>query len=464
MRNAINIEELGRGKVSSLLWKYALPAIIGTSVNSLYNIIDGIFVGHWIGDDALSGLGIVMPIMNLTAAVGMLVGAGSSSRVSIALGEDNRKMAEKIAGTSFMMSLLLSGGVIALIYIFLKPILIFAGANADTLPYAYDFLIVFLPGNLFLSLCFNFNNVMRASGYPIKAMITMFVTVIANIILAPIFIKGFGWGIKGAAAATFAAMFIGFLFVMQHFLSPMSYIRLKKEYILKKLDFQIVKSIASIGMAPFFIQIASSAVVFFIIAQLNAFGGEHGTTAIGAYTIANRLIMLMVMVIIGLTQGMQPIVGFNYGAKNYKRVKDTLNYTIKVSVVIMTISFALCQSIPQILVGIFGPDKLLADESALALKYFTSMFSLVGFQIVISNFFQSIGMAPKAIFLSLSRQVILLIPLLFIFPKFWGLKGVWLSVPASDCVATLIALGFYIYIIRKLNKMEGARLQSTQTD
>jgi putative MATE family efflux protein len=457
MGTSINIEELGNGKINRLLWKYALPAIIGTTLNSLYNIIDGIFVGHWIGDDALSGLGIVLPIMNLTAAVGMLVGAGSSSRVSIALGGEDKVSAEKIAGTSFLMTLLLSGGVIALIYLFLKPILIFAGANEDTLPYAYDFLVVFLPGNLFLSLCFNFNNVMRASGYPVKAMITMMLTVVVNIVLAPVFIKGFGWGIQGAAAATFSAMFIGFVFVMLHFVSPRSYVRLRWKYIFGHPEMKIVKSITSIGMAPFCIQVASSVVVFFIIAQLNAYSGEDGKTSIGAFTIANRLIMLMAMIIIGLTQGMQPIVGYNYGAKNFFRVKNTLNYTIKVAVVIMTVGFGLCHLFPQMLVGIFGPEKLLADESVTALQYITFMFPLVGFQIVMTSFFQSIGLASKAIFLSLTRQFIFLIPLLYLLPKFFGLEGVWLSMPAADFMSMLIALVFYFLQVRKLKSLETSK-------
>jgi putative MATE family efflux protein len=455
MGSAINIEELGRGKISKLLWKYALPAIIGTTLNSLYNIIDGIFVGQWIGDDALSGLGIVLPIMNLTAAVGMLVGAGSSSRVSIALGADDKATAEKIAGTSFLMTFILSGGVIGLIYLFLKPILIFAGANEDTLPYAYNFLLVFLPGNLFLSLCFNFNNIMRASGYPIKAMLTMILTVVVNIVLAPVFMKWFGWGIKGAAAATFAAMFIGFVFVMQHFISPRSYIRLRWKNVFKGIEMKTVKSIVSIGMSPFLIQVTASVVVFFIIAQLNAYGGENGKTAIGAYTIANRLIMLLAMIIIGLTQGMQPIVGYNYGAKNFLRVRQALNYTIKVGVIIMTVGFAFSQLFPDALVAIFGPDKLLAEESATALKYITFMFPLVGFQIVITNFFQSIGLASKAIFLSLTRQVIILTPLLFFLPRFFGITGVWLSMPSADFISTLIAIVFYIVQAKKLKVMEG---------
>lgn len=455
MKKTVNIEELGNGNVKKLLWQYALPAIIGTMVNSLYNIIDRIFIGHWVGDEALSALGLVLPIMNLTAAVGMLVGAGSASRISISLGENDKETAEKIAGTSFLMTLVLSGGVIALIYFFLKPILYFAGASDATYPYARDFLVIFLPGNLFLSLCFNFNNMMRASGYPFKAMITMLVSVLANIILAPIFIKWFGWGIKGAAAATFGAMVIGFFFVMHHFVNRNSFIRLRLKNI--KPDRKIIFSVGSIGLSPFFMQVAASAVVFFIIAQLRRYSGEDthaGDMAIGAYTIANTLVMLIVMLVIGLTQGMQPIVGYNYGAKNHKRVQDILVYTIKVGVAFSSFGFILGVFFPQIFVKIFGPGELLAEEASTALRYIVLAFPLAGFQIVVSNFFQSIGMAGKAIFLSLMRQFIFLIPLLFFMPKFLGINGIWLSMPTSDLLATTTTAILFFMQIRVLKQME----------
>lgn len=457
MANVANINELGHGKTSKLLWKYALPAIVGTMVNSLYNIIDRIFIGHWVGDDALAGLGIVLPIMNLTAAVGMLVGAGSASRISISLGEKDKETAEKIAGTSFLMTLILSGLVIALLYVFLKPILIFAGASEATLPYAYDFLIIFLPGNIFLSLCFNFNNMMRASGYPFKAMMTMLISVIANIILAPIFIKYLGWGIKGAAAATFVAMVIGFVFVMHHFMNSTSYIRLRLKYIFKNIEGKIVWAIASIGLSPFLMQVAASAVVFLIIGQLRRYGGEDihaGDTAIGAYTIANTLVMLIVMVVIGLTQGMQPIVGYNYGAKNYARVRETLVYTIKVGVCITSFGFALGVFFPHWFVSIFGPGELLAKEASEALRLIVIMFPLAGYQIVITNFFQSIGMAYKSIFLSLTRQFLFLVPALFVLPKFFGLNGVWLSMPFGDFLATIVTTILFWMQIRKFRLLE----------
>lgn len=454
MQHVANVEDLENKNISKLLWQYALPAIVGTLVNSLYNVIDRIFIGHWVGDDALAGLGLILPIMNITVAVGMLVGAGSSSRISIYLGKKDKDTAEKIAGTSFVMTLLLSGIVIALLLIFLKPVLMYAGASEATYPYARDFLQIFLPGNLFLSLCFNFNNMMRASGYPRKAMITMLISVVANIILAPIFIYYLGWGIKGAATATFIAMVIGFIFVMHHFMNANSFIKLRKKYL--KFDKKIVWDITSIGMSPFLMQMAASVVVFLIIGQLKAVAGSadphSGDMAIGAYTIANTLVMLVVMIVIGLTQGMQPIVGYNYGAKNFARVRETLIQTIKAGTIITIFGFILGFFFPKLFVSFFGPGPELAEKSAEALKLIVLCFPLVGFQIVVSNFFQSIGMAGKAIFLSLTRQVLFLVPALFILPRYFGLDGVWLSMPLADFVSVITSFILIMMQIRTFKK------------
>lgn len=455
MQHVANIDELEKKNISRLLWQYALPAIIGTMVNSLYNVIDRIFIGLWVGDNAISALGIVLPITNITAAVGMLVGAGSASRISIYLGKKDIVAAEKIAGTSFVMTLILSGIVIGSLYLFLDPVLRYAGASNTTLPYARDFLQIFLPGNLFLSLCFNFNNMMRASGYPTKAMVTMLISVVANIILAPIFIHYLGWGIKGAAAATFIAMVIGFMFVMHHFTNPLSFIKLRVKNM--RLPKNMVWAITSIGLSPFFMQLAASAVVFFIIYQLRAIAGDDvhaGDMAIGAYTIANTLIMLVVMIVIGLTQGMQPIVGYNYGAKNFMRVKETVVYTIKVGVMITALGFILGFFFPQVFVTFFNPSPLLATEAADALRIIIICFPLVGFQIVVSSFFQCIGQAGKAILLSLTRQVLFLVPGLYILPSIFGLNGIWMAMPISDVFASTTTLLLLLYQIKILKREE----------
>lgn len=453
MQKVANIEELEKKDIKKLLWQYALPAIIGTMVNSLYNIIDRVFIGMWVGDNAISALGVVLPIMNITAAAGMLVGAGSASRISIYLGKKDIITAEKIAGTSFLLTLILSGAVILGLYCYLEPVLRLAGASDVTLPIAKDFLEIFLPGNLFLSLCFNFNNMMRASGYPKKAMITMLISVVANIILAPIFIHYLNWGVKGAAFATVIAMIIGFLFVMQHFMNPRSFIKLRFSNL--KLPRKIVWSIMSIGLSPFFMQLAASAVIFFIIYQIRKTVGDdvhEGDMAIGAYTIANTLLMFIAMIVIGLTQGMQPIVGYNYGAKNFARVKDTVIYTIKIGVIITTIGFVLGFFFPRLFVSFFNPGPILAEDAVNAMKHIVLFFPLVGFQLVVTNFFQCIGQAGKSVLLSLTRQVLFLVPALYILPNYLGLNGVWLSVPFADCLATVTTLIMFMLQIKTLKR------------
>ena len=453
MLKTANIEELQNKKINKLLWQYALPAIVGTMVNALYNIIDRVYIGHGpdLGDHAIGGLGIVLPIMNLTAAVGMLVGAGSASRISICLGRGDKETAERIIGTSLLMTLILTGTLVIALLAFLDPILMRIGATEETFPYAKEFLLYFLPGNIFLTMCFNFNSMMRASGYPRKAMFTMLIGVVANIIIAPIFIFIFKWGIKGAAIATIISMFIGLCFVMYHFMNRSSMLRIRRQYI--KLDWKIVGAIASIGMAPFFIQVAASVVAFFINDRLKVYGGN---VAIEAYAIANTLVMIIIMILVGLTQGMQPIVGYNYGAGRVSRVKETLNYTIKVGICIGAVGLVVGMFLPSLIVKPFNPSPALADETARALRIITSMLPLVGFQIVVTNFFQSIGMAKKSIFLSLTRQFLFLIPALMILPHFFELNGVWYSLPTADFLATLLTLILFLWQIRTFKKMEAS--------
>jgi len=453
MLKTANIDELENKKISKLLWQYALPAIIGTMVNALYNIIDRIYIGHGpnLGDHAIGGLGIVLPIMNLTAAVGMLVGAGSASRISICLGRGDKETAEKIIGNSFLMTLILTGTLVTVLFIFLDPILMRIGATKETFPYAKEFLLYYLPGNIFLTMCFNFNSMMRASGYPTKAMYTMLIGVVANIIIAPIFIFVLEWGIKGAAIATIISMFIGLCFVMHHFMNHSSMLRLRKKNL--ELNPKIVWAIASIGLSPFFIQVAASIVVFFINNKLVTYGGN---IAIEAYAIANTLVMIIIMVMVGLTQGMQPIVGYNYGAKRISRVKETLYYTIKVGVIVGFVGLAVGLLLPSIIVKPFNPSPALADETTKALRIITIMLPLVGYQIVVTNFFQCIGMAGKAIFLSLTRQILMLLPALFILPPMFGIDGVWASLPTADFLATVLTAILFYLQVRTFRKMEAA--------
>lgn len=451
-RTTPSLQDLSDKKISAVFWQYALPAILGTTVNTLYSIIDGIFIGHWVGNAALSAAGLILPVMNLAASVGMLVGVGSASRLSIYLGLKDNERAEKIIGGSFLLSLLLSGLTLACLLIFVDPILHFVGASSVTFPYAKDFLVIFLPGSIFLTLAFNYNSMMRACGYPLKAMITMFISVIANIILAPVFILWLGLEMRGAAIATVLSMMISFIFVMQHFTSKTSRIRLRIQNI--RLQWETVKSIMSIGLSPFCMQVAASAIVVLINYQLNNYApaaGITGDNAIAGFANANRLITLIVVIVIGLNQGMQPIIGFNYGAKNYIRVKETLVYAMKVATLITTVGCILGVGFPTFFVKAFSSSPEIIHISAIALRCVCLSFAILGFQMVVTSFFQCIGQARISIFLSLARQVIILIPALLIMPPIWGLDGVWLANPVSDVCAALLA-GYMLYQQQKAFK------------
>lgn len=453
---ATNYKDFTDKKISSLFWQYALPAIIGTTVNTLYNIIDGIFIGHWIGREALSAAGLILPVMTIAAAIGLLVGVGSASRISIFLGQKNQEKAERIVGSSFLLTLVLSGSVLALLLIFIDPLLYVVGASSITHIYAKHFLQIFLPGSLFLTLSFNYANMMRACGYPLKAMLIILSTVIANIILAPIFIKVFDWGMRGAALATTLAMMLSFVLVMVHFTSKKSAVRLRLKNI--RLDKESILNILSIGMSPFAMQVATSVVVVFINWQLNHYAplsGISGDDAIAAFSNANRLITLVVMIVIGINQGMQPIIGYNYGAQNYQRVKETFFYAVKVATTITGIGFLLGMFIPDILVSAFTSEQDIIHLSSTALRSITLLFVLIGFQMVTTSFFQCIGMARISIILSLSRQVLILIPTLYILPLFLGLKGVWLAPPVSDLLASALAFFVLHWYFKSIKKRHG---------
>lgn len=451
MSKVASIYDLENKKMSSLIWQYALPAIVGTSVNALYNIIDRFFIGNApdLGDEAMSAIGIALPVMTLITAVGMLIGAGSASRISIFMGQGDKNSAEKILGNALLLQLSITLPVSIILIILLKPLLILLGANGPTYDYAYEFLIYLLPGSVLSTICFGFNNMMRASGYPQRAMYTMLLTVVINIMLAPLFIYVFGWGMKGAALATVIAMFVGMCFVLHHFLNRTSTLLLKPENV--KFDTKIVKAILSIGMSPFLIQLVASTVVFVIIHQLQKFGGNTG---VAAYTIMNSLVMLIIMIITGLTQGMQPIVGYNFGAGKTKRVQEALVYTIKVGIGIGFVGMMIGVFAPDLVVQPFNPKEDLAEAAASSLKIVTLMLPLVGFQIVVTSFFQSLGMVKKSIFLSLSRQLLFFIPSLFILPHFWNLSGVWYSFPVSDFLATATTGALFFFQMRAFKKTQ----------
>ena len=443
------LDRLETEQTTKLFWEYSIPAIVGSLVVAIYNTIDSIYIGHGpgLGDHAIGGLGIVLPIMTLLTALGLFVGTGAASRISIYMGMGLKDEAERVLGNAFLLVVLLTGISILFIYLFLESILLAIGATNETYHFAREFLLYYLPCNLFLNLSYTLSSIMRASGYPKKAMYTMLVGVITNILLAPVFIFILEWGMKGAAIATSISTLVTLIPIMYHFWDKNSTLRFYKNKI--SLDKKIIWAIVSIGFSPFIMQLAASVVVFFINNRLSIYGDS---IAIEAYTIASRLTLVIILIIVGLTQGMQPIVGYNFGAKRFDRVASTVNQAIKAGIGIGIVGLICGIFFSNIIVRPFNPSEALADEAARALKILTIMLPLSGLQMVISNFFQSVGMPVKSVLLSLTRQFLILVPSLFILSYFFGLDGVWASIPISDFLSTVLAVALYIWQIRKFNK------------
>lgn len=444
---------LGEAPIGKLLVEYSIPAIIGMTLTSLYNIIDSIFIGHGVGALAISGLAITFPLMNLLVAFCTLVGVGGATLSSIRLGQKDKKGAEDILGNVAILCVINAIFYGGLAFIFLEPILFFFGASEATLPYARDFMQVILLGSPISYVMIGLNNIMRATGYPKKAMLSSMLTVGCNIILAPIFIFVLNWGIRGAALATICSQFIGMLWVLYHFYSPKTYIRFQRHSM--RLKQHIIANIFAIGMSPFVMNVCACCIVIFINNRLLNYGGDM---AIGAFGILNRIQMLFVMIVMGITMGMQPITGYNYGAQHFDRVKRTLKLEITAGCIITTLGFIIGELFPGIFVGMFTDNHELTDEATLALRIGILSFPVVGAQIVITQFFQSIGKARISIFLSLSRQLLFLLPGLAFLPPFYGVEGVWFSMPLSDALAFAVAALMLAYHYKK--KMSGTDLRT----
>ena len=435
---------LGTEKIGKLIWEYSLPAIVGTVVMSLYNIVDRIFIGQGVGPLAISGLALTFPFMILLMAFGMLVGAGSAARISITLGEGNREKAEKILGNAFTLTLIISGTVVVLSYVFMSDLLRLFGGTEKTIQYAEAFMRIIIPGGIFSALSFGFNNIMRASGYPRKAMYTMIICAVLNAILDPIFIFWFHWGIQGAAIATNISYIVGTVWVLHHFMKKNSNLRFHRKNF--RLEKDIVRSILSIGMSPFSMQLATSFVIVLVNSTLFRYGGD---LAIGAFGIINSINTLVVMVIIGLNQGTQPIIGYNFGAKQYGRMFRTLKYAAIIATVLTTLGFITGTYLPSMIASMFTTDIELRAIATRALRISVTMFPIIGSQIVITNFFQSIGKAKISIFLSLTRQFLFLVPCLLILPPIFGLTGAWTSMPVSDGLSAIITTGTLLFFVRR---------------
>ena len=441
--------ELGTEKIGKLLKQYALPAIIAQTASSLYNMVDSIFIGQGVGPLAISGLAVTFPLMNLSTAFGTLVGAGAATMLSVLLGQKNYKAANKVLGNVVSLNIILGFLFMAVALIFIDPILYFFGASENTLPFAKEYIQIILYGNIITHLYFGLNAAMRSSGSPKKAMALTIFTVIFNTILDPIFIFVFDMGIAGAAWATVIAQTAAMFVVLHHFSNRERPFHFEKGIV--SLDMRVAKDSLAIGMGPFLMHAAACLVTLFINQQLRKYSGDLG---IGAYGICNRFIFMFIMICMGLNQGMQPIAGYNYGARKYSRVKEVFWKTAKIAMGITTICFLIGMFIPKAAVGIFTHDEELMTLSAKALRILVIASPIVGFQMIATNFFQSLGMVKKSVILSLSRQILFLLPLLYLLPLGMGANGVWASYPISDTLATLLTVFMLGRLFKKFSTLK----------
>lgn len=435
---------LGTENIGKLLMQYAVPAIIAMTASSLYNMVDSIFIGHGVGTMAISGLALTFPLMNLAAAFGSLVGVGAATLISVKFGQKDYDTAQRVLGNVFVLNILLGVAFTVIVMAFLDPILYFFGGSDETVGYARDYMYIILLGNTITHLYLGLNAVLRSSGHPQKAMYATIATVIINTILDPVFIYGFGWGIRGAAIATIVAQIISLMWQLWIFSSKEELLHFHRGIF--RLKRKIVFDSLAIGMSPFLMNMVACFIVIFINQGLKKYGGD---LAIGAFGIVNRLVFIIVMIVMGLNQGMQPIAGYNFGAKQYERVTKTLKLTIIYVTGVTTFGFIIGMLFSDTVVGIFTSDAELIELSAKGLRIVVMFFPIIGFQMVTANFFQSIGMASKAIFLSLTRQMVVLLPCLLILPRFFGAAGVWYSMPISDLLASLIAGTMLVWQFRK---------------
>ena len=450
---------LGTDSLSKLLLRYALPAIIAQVAASLYNIVDSIFIGQGVGPLAISGLALTMPMMNLTAAFGAMIGAGSAALTSIRLGQGNKPAAERILGNVVLLNVVLGVVLMAFGLLYLDELLYFFGASDQTLPYAREYMRIILYGNVITHLFHGLNCMLRVAGYPNKAMNITIIAVVLNAILDAVFILWLKWGIAGSAWATVIAQMLAVVVQWFHFSNKASFLRFRGEAFRFRWD--IIKNIITVGMAPFMIQSCACVVVILVNNTLGQYGGD---LSIGAYGIANRVAFLFTMVVMGFTQGMQPIVGYNYGARAYDRVLKTMWMTVGWSVATTTFGFLLCELFPYQVVRIFvsedgsGSATELIEASARGLRILVLMLPLVGFNIVAGNLFQHIGKPKRAILLSVSRQMLFLVPLIYFLPRYMAADGVWYSIPIADLLSTLLAALLLFQQIHKLKKSPSAEV------
>lgn len=445
MDNKQKALELGLKPVGQLLWQYALPAMVAMVASSLYNIIDRSVIGQVVGPEAIAGLGITLPFMNLSAAFGAAVGVGASTCISVKLGQRDYGTAQNLLGNTVTLNVIVGLLFMAVSLIFLNPILRFFGASDATLPYAREFMQVILLGNVVTHMYFGMNAVLRAAGKPRHAMYATLFTVGCNIVLVMAFVWWFRWGIRGAALATVVSQSLALCWQMRILSDKRELLHLKSGIFKLKAD--LVRNIVAIGVSPFLMQSTSCVIVIFMNNQFVRYGGDM---AVGAYSIANSIGMMFVMFVMGINQGMQPIVGYNYGAKHFDRMMRCLGLAASAATAIMVVAWLIAMFLPWYCARLFTTDETLIALSVKGIRINMLLFPIIGFQMVVTNFFQCIGKVNIAIFLSLSRQLLFLLPLIGIFPLFWGLDGVWAALPTSDGIAALVASFVMFRYMRKI--------------
>ena len=442
--------ELGSEPVGRLLLKYATPAVIAMTASSLYNIVDAIFIGQGVSALAIAGISLTFPVMQMTAAFGSMIGVGASTLLSVRLGERDYETARRILGNVVVLNVIMGVVLGALMLCFIDPILYFFGATDETLRYARDFMVVILAGNVITHLYYGLNAMLRAASQPRAAMMATIYSVVLNVILCPLFIYVFGWGIRGAALATMLSQTSVLMWQFKLFSNKRQFIRFQRG--IYRLKARIVKDSFMIGLSPFLINLTGCVVAALINKSLLVYGNDLD---VASYGICNRYAFFFLMIVMGLNQGMQPIVGYNYGANNSDRVRAALVKTIVWATVVVTVGFVVSLIVPRQIVSAFTTDPYLIDISMHNLFILVCTFPIIGFTIVVTNFFQCIGVVKKSIFLSLSRQLIFLIPAVIILPTFMGVDGVMWSFPVSDVVATATAAVLFWMEMRKFRRSQG---------
>ncbi|MBQ2842731.1 MAG: MATE family efflux transporter [Alistipes sp.] len=445
--------ELGTERIRKLLMQYSVPAIIAMTASSLYNMVDSIFIGQGVGPLAISGLALTFPLMNLSAAFGAMVGVGAATMISMRLGQRDYDTAKQVLGNVVVLNTIIGIVFAVVMLLFLDPVLYFFGASEATLPYAREYMEIILLGNVVTHMYLGLNAVLRAAGHPRKSMYATIITVILNAILDPLFIFGFDWGIRGAAIATILAQIVTLGWQLKILSNRDELLHFRRG--IYRLKRKIVENILSIGLSPFLMNLAAC----FIAIIINKGFKEHGgDLMIGAYGITNRVAFLFVMVVMGLNQGMQPIAGYNYGARQYDRVLRVLRLTLYGATLLSIFAFLVGEFAPRVVVRLFTNDEELIALAVTGMRLSFIMFPVVGFQMVATNFFQSLGMASKAIFLSLTRQLLFLLPCLLFLPRMFmsltpweGSWGVWCSLPASDLLSAIVTAILLVRQLRRFN-------------